>query len=99
MVMSNLARYGFGGFGTSEMVKQGTPVLVGGGSALVVAAAARGFGEPGSWIERRAGTLGATGGVITALLSKQGGAALAAAIIVGLAIEGLEALTEAKVAG
>lgn len=95
--MSNIMQYGdTGEFGLAPIVEQAKPALVGGGSALVTAAAARGFAEPGSWIERRAGTIGAVGGTIVALLAKQGGAGIAGAILVGLSVELIELLTEKK---
>jgi len=98
--MSDLAQYGdTGEFGLPQVVQQGAPALVGGGSALGVALVCRGFGSPGSWVERRAGTLGAVGGTVVALLAKQGGAGIAAALLVGLAVEGIELLTEQKIAG
>lgn len=95
--MSNLMHFGdTGDFGLPQVVEQAKPALVGGGTALVTAAAARGFAEPGSWIERRAGTIGAVGGTVVALLAKQGGAGVAGALLVGLSIELIELLTEKK---
>lgn len=98
--MKDLAtREDMGGFGLPQAVEQGKPALVGGGAALGIAAACRGFGPAGSWIEKRAGTLGGLGGVVVSLVAKQGGAAIAAALLVGLAVEGIEYLTAVKMAG
>jgi hypothetical protein len=73
-----------------------TPALIGGGSAAVVAAGVRGLAPVGSGWEKHAGLLGAAGGAILALVTKQGGAAVASALLVGLGIEGIERLTRAK---
>lgn len=92
--MRDLAKYGdMAEFSLKQTVEQGKPALVGGGAALGIAAACRGFGPAGSWIEKRAGTIGGVGGTVVALVAKQGGAAIFAALLVGLAVEGLELLT------
>jgi len=96
MIMARLARYrGFGG-ALEDAVRGGTPALVGGGSALGVAALSRSFAPAGSFFERHAGLMGGIGGTVVSVVTKQGGSATFAALLVGLALEAIEYLTEVK---
>ena len=70
--MTGLARFG----GTIEdAVKGGTPALIGGGSALGIAALSRSFAPAGSFFERHAGLMGGIGGVVVSVATKQRGSA------------------------
>lgn len=93
-----MERADLGEFGEAKplTLAAATPALVGGGSAAVVTAGVRGLAPAGSGWSRHAGLIGAGGGVLLALATKQGGAAIAAALLVGLAVEGIEKLTELR---
>ena len=86
------------GIGTPQplTLPAAVPALIGGGSAVVVAAGVRGLAPVGSFLTKHAGGIGAVGGAAIALLTKQGGSGVAAALLVGVAIEGIEYLTRLK---
>jgi hypothetical protein len=92
---------GMAGFGSmtmnwSEFGQQMVAPFVGGGSALITSAAFRRLGPAGSWIEKHAGLLGAMTGIAVAAVSKQGGAGVASAALIGLGIEAIEMVTSQK---
>ena len=87
-----------GGFGEEKALTfaEAQPALIGGGSAAVVVAAVRGLAPAGTWLTRHAGVVGAFAGTVVALMTKQGGAGMAAAVLVGGAVEGIEYLTKLR---
>lgn len=95
--MSNMTRFAdVDGFGLPEQpmtLTASAPVLIGGGTAATVAAGVRGIAAPGTWVSRRAGTIGAASGALVSLASKQGAPGLAAALITGGFVELMEWLT------
>lgn len=74
------------------------PAVVGGGVALVGAGVARITAPAGSFLSKHAGLAGAVAGAVAALATKQGGAGVASALLIGASVEIVEAFTAWKMA-
>jgi hypothetical protein len=74
-----------------------TDIAVGGGSAMLAAAVARGLAPAGTFWARRTGTIAAISGSLVALASREKLSGVLAALIVGGAIELVQAVTDYRV--
>jgi hypothetical protein len=98
--MRGLSKYEFAGPLTPQpmTLDHAKPAVIGGGIALAGAGVARITAPAGSFLSKHAGLTGAVAGAVAALATKQGGAGVASALLIGASVEIVEAFTAWKMA-